>query len=213
MRSIQVDDQTYARLKEIAEPFIDTESSVISRLLDSYMANPAERSPNSDVLCNTLVEQPILFEGALAPNLKYAKLQVLRLDGVEFKNPNWAKLHHEIHKRAFAKIGSARGLVAMSSSRLVLGKKTDEGYVHVPEAGVSIQGVDAIHAWRGASDLARKIGLVIEVKFIWSNKPLAAYPGKQGRLKSDDAASELKALEELLAEWSDPLDSEAYDNL
>ena len=48
----------------------------------------------------------------------------------------------------------------------VRGRREYEGYKFVPELGISVQGQKATYAWKGASHIARQLGIPLEVEFL-----------------------------------------------
>jgi hypothetical protein len=84
-----------------------------------------------------------------------------------------------IPKDRLASPEEARRLIIVN---FVSRKKEDEGYHFMPELGISVQGQDANDSWKGASHLARKLGVPVEIEFLWREKEGAAFPGVTGRL-------------------------------
>ena len=60
--------------------------------------------------------------------------------------------------------------------------KDDDGYRHLPQAGISYQGVNANAAANAMVALAKDIGATLDVDFEWRDKEQAAHPGKRGRI-------------------------------
>ena len=65
---------------------------------------------------------------------------------------------------------------------LVKGKKNDEGYNHLPDINVSVQGQDANGACRGIVTAAQALGLEVNIGFMWRHKEGAPFPGERARL-------------------------------
>jgi hypothetical protein len=84
-----------------------------------------------------------------------------------------------IPKERLAKTDEARRLIIVN---FVPGEKKDEGYRFVPELGISVQGQDAKDSWKGASHIAKQLGVPVEVEFLWRMKEGAEFPGVTGRL-------------------------------
>lgn len=51
---------------------------------------------------------------------------------------------------------------------------------YIPEIGISVQGVDARHAWTYALCLAKFTRTPIKVTVTWRNKEKSAFPGESG---------------------------------
>lgn len=67
-------------------------------------------------------------------------------------------------------------------SHVVKGEKSDCGFRYIPEANISVQGVDANLAWRNTFHLVEKLKVSIEIYIEWRNKEEAAFPGEKGKL-------------------------------
>lgn len=61
--------------------------------------------------------------------------------------------------------------------------KDDDGYVHLPQAGLSYQGVNANVAANAMVALAKDIGVSLDVDFEWRDKEQAANPGRRARIQ------------------------------
>jgi hypothetical protein len=68
-------------------------------------------------------------------------------------------------------------------SSFVVGEKDDNGYVYIPEAGVSLQGQSSNVAWSQVNNLATALGLSVAVEFQWLNHEKAAMPNAMGSFK------------------------------
>lgn len=127
---------------------------------------------------------PQTFNAKSVPNLRHTKLLSAKV-GSETIRPTWnGLLFHVIRlipKDRLAKTDEARRLIIVN---FVSGKKEDEGYRFVPELGISVQGQDANDSWKGASHIAQKLGVPVEVEFLWRMKEGAAFPGVTGRLSA-----------------------------
>ena len=60
------------------------------------------------------------------------------------------------------------------------GSYSNEGYKFVPEIGISIQGVDADHAWEYSLRLAIHVKVPVKAEIEWRNNDKAAHPGERG---------------------------------
>jgi hypothetical protein len=84
------------------------------------------------------------------------------------------------HIHAFKKAGSFEELRKMTRAQVRKGAYSDEGYRFVPEIGVSIQGVDAGHAWEYALRLAVHLKVPVKAELEWRHNDKAAHPGERG---------------------------------
>ena len=69
-----------------------------------------------------------------------------------------------------------------SISALHKGKKDDSGFHYQTDLGFSIQYVDSNNAWKHVLHLAKRLGVRVEVNFMWREKDGAAFPGEHGSL-------------------------------
>jgi hypothetical protein len=122
------------------------------------------------------------FNTKSVPNLRHTKLLSARVKN-ETIRPTWNGLLFDlisrIPKDVLEKPDEARRLIIVN---FVTGKKEDEGYRFIPELGISVQGQDANDSWKGASHIAQRLGVPVEVEFLWRMKEGAAFPGSTGRL-------------------------------
>ena len=84
------------------------------------------------------------------------------------------------HIRAFKEAGAFEELRKMTRAQIRKGTYSDEGYRFVPEIGISIQGVDAGHAWEYALRLAIHLKVSVKAEIEWRQNDNAAHPGERG---------------------------------
>jgi len=178
--SINVSQEVFERLQRHAKPFVDSPETVITKALDA-LEKPAQRVDPlvPDEKVNSLPE----FGALDPPNLTFTKVVAASLNGVAIKPANWNRLLDAAVIHAAAQIGDFNKLRRIAAINIATGEKTDEGYHHLPEAGVSVQGQDANGAWRSVMFIAQNLKCSVEVSFIWRNKDGAEYPGKTGTMK------------------------------
>lgn len=177
--SVSLEPNTFARLQALAVPLVDTIDTVINRALDalevSKAAGPAEPS-----------DGPRSFNPGAPPNLAFTTVRSVTLSGRRFppKDTYWNSLMNECIREA-AKQGKTpieiNDLILVPS---IVGQKEENGYKHIQEAGVSVQGQDANAAWRAIYRLATALNLAVEVSFVWQANPKAAFPGELGLLST-----------------------------
>jgi hypothetical protein len=175
--TITVSDGLFDRLKAHAEPFIDTPESVISRALDAMeMGKVAPSTPRVG---------PREFNPASPPNLAFTTPKTITLCGMTFKKGEtyWNPLMFACIKEA-----AKKGLSPSQIGKLMIvphanGKKDDNGYVFIPEAGISVQGQAANGAWKQAQHIAAELQLPLVVEFTWQNNDKAAMPNTTGLFK------------------------------
>lgn len=78
--------------------------------------------------------------------------------------------------------GSFGKLARMCPANMVRGKKTEDGYRHLSEIDVSVQGLPANEACAALVETARRIGMGLAITFKWRDKEGAAHPTETARL-------------------------------
>ena len=175
--TLEIPDHLYKRLQKHAVPFVDTPLTVIERWADHF-----ERTTNGSAPPK-LAEQPAVQYGAkkLDP-IHPPDLFHTRVRGSFGATPfsNWNDLVRIAHIAAFKKAGSFDELRQITHAQIARGERSDSGYKFVDEIGISIQGVDANHAWDHALRLAKYLRQPIEALVEWRHNPKAANPGESG---------------------------------
>lgn len=89
---IRIDTETFSRLQSLAEPFVDTPSSVIQRLLDYYESretNGQEQKPQSSTSSTVLIRrksnrgQNLFLAPASEENLRRTITRTVSLSSIE----------------------------------------------------------------------------------------------------------------------------------
>ena len=176
MPTIEISDSTFKRLQALARPLVDTPDSVIDRLLDSCDCETG----SSHVPSIGGSVHAMRFDPVDMPSLTHTKLRRAVINGREVPGPNWNELARNAIELALEKVGGFEQLCRITDARIVSGLKTDEGYKPLGATGLSVQGIDAMDAWRVTLGLARKLSIPVEVVFEWREKQGAAYPGAVG---------------------------------
>jgi hypothetical protein len=180
MRTLQVPDSIFERLQKLAIPLVDNDATLIERLLDNYESKRnGDRGPST-------VRKPNPNSGVreLDPDAP-GELRHTRVVAASFagqKATGWNELVHVAHMQAISRLGSFDALRKATRSNIALGRQSGRGFRHVPEIDVSIQNVDAEHAWANVLRLARQLNLEVQVDFEWLDKKEAHHPGERGHL-------------------------------
>ena len=180
MRTLQIPDSVFERLQKLAIPLVDNDATVVERLLDNYESNHNGKQTASTV------RKPASSPGVkeLDPDapgeLRHTRIVVASFAGQ--KATGWNELVHVAHMQAISRLGSFDALRKATRSNIALGRQSGRGFRHVPEIDISIQNVDAEHAWSNTLRLARQLNLEVQVDFEWINKKEAHYPGATGHL-------------------------------
>lgn len=183
MPTIEVPDSLFVRLQRLAIPLVDTTTTVLERLVAE--AERRRNEPHSARGNGTAGIQAVdEFDADTPPDLRHTR--VLRARFGDRPVSGWNNLVHAAHVEALSRLRSLDVLRGATKSNFMMGRASSEdtkrGFRYVPEIDISIQNVDAEHAWSNALRLARHLGLEIRVDFEWMQKSDAARPGKSGAL-------------------------------
>ena len=190
--SIPISDETFSKLQALAKPFVDTPESVIAALADSELERRAI-SPNGDQRGPSGRERVAELDPDAPESLTHTRLLSATVDGQSLHRPKWNGLQDHLHVKARARMGSFQAVSQASAANVREGKYVDNGYRHLPDADLSVQGVDANLAWSHSLRLARALGVPIDVKFEWRMKEGAARPGETAVLRWEPVPSASKA--------------------
>jgi hypothetical protein len=182
MPTIKLTDQTFAELKSLAEPFVDTPETLTARLIHEEVLRRGLHAGSSGDDAVRL--NPISHE-----SLAHTRLISAAIDGRELDKPKWNGLREAMHVLALERLRSFKALQEASAARLRVGRFERDGFKYLPGAGFSIQGVDANLAWDHSLKLARAIRVSLKVLFDWREKEGAAHPGRRGVLEWRPARS------------------------
>lgn len=175
MPVVRIPEPIYKRLQAIAVPFEDTPVTVIERLLSEYEA----RHPSQQIIES---ENYRVLDPDAPGNLHHTRLIRAVIDGSEIRQPHWNRIVNAAHILSFDKGLSLEALIKLTLSNVVKGENNTSGFHYLPEVNISVQGVDANHAWRNTLHLAKNLKVPVEVYFEWRDKEGAAYPGEKGKL-------------------------------
>ena len=173
--TITVQQATYERLQSHAQPFVDSPEDVINRVLDTFEEKPPQRAEDDDGV-------DIVVDPRRLPDLTHTKLRSALMGPDLIVKPNWNALLDRAVLAAMRRARTFEELERFCSANLFNGCKTDEGYHHLYEIGVSVQGRSANDAARTLIETAERIGLAVDITFAWRQKDEAAHPGKVGRV-------------------------------
>lgn len=177
--SIELSPATFERLKAHAIPLVDTSDSAINRLIDRV-----EQLNGAPAVDGAAAGQSVQdFTPNPAPDLTHTKILSVSFCGKPLGHgqDTWNGLLFAAVGEAKARVDSPARFNELMLTNYVDGNKTDEGFLPVPGAGISVQRRDANGAWRAASHIAQKLGCQLSVTFAWRDKEGAARPGKTGR--------------------------------
>ena len=181
---IEIPEPLLKRLQKHATPFVDTPVSVIERWADFFEQHSQPKSLG--VGAKTVGAKPSLvevsnegrrFDANRPPGLFHTRVRG-DFDGESFSN--WNDLLRIAQVHAFKEAGDFETLRRITRAQIRQGSYSSEGYRFVPEIGVSIQGVDAGHAWEYALRLAMHLKVHLKAEIEWRHNDKAAHPGERG---------------------------------
>ena len=174
--SIELPDDLFAKLQKHAVPFVDTPISVIERALMALEEGDEEPGDGR----RTGEERT--FNPAAPPDLTFTKPRKAMVAGNVLPNSHayWNNVMLAVIREAAARGVSTEDLLDLITVNSQAGKRHDNGFTFVKEAGLSIQGQHANGAWRQTHVIASSIGIPVEVVFAWQNNPKAAMPNIVG---------------------------------
>ncbi len=177
MPMVPLSDHTYQLLQQLAVPFVDNPESVIERLAKAELDRRGKQTdaPEPEL-------QEIVLKPTNPPSLAHTRLLKAHVNGTALEKPNWNKLLRQLHVVAKEKLGSFEALRAASAANIRRGQYSESGFEYVPEAEISVQGIEAKLAWLHALKLAEATDTSLSVEFEWRDKEGAAHPGRQGRM-------------------------------
>jgi hypothetical protein len=177
--ALEIPPALFERLQKHAIPLVDTPVSVIERLADHYEAtteslgeNLKPRNSASDLKSFNPLNPPDFFHSKIEGTL----------GDLYFRK--WNELVRLAHVLGFKKAGSFDALRKATQSQIRNGDHDGvSGFHFIPEIGISVQGVDARHAWTYALRLAQFSGVPIHATVTWRNNEKAAFPGESGTIE------------------------------
>ena len=183
MRQIALSDAYDAKLKTLVTDFGQTREDLVERLIDEEVARQAGAAngdaPTSAAAANE-ADVAMTLKPAAPGSLAHTKPLTVTIDGIDLHKPKWNGLRERAHVLALKKLGSLAELKKVSDANLRSGKYEQDGYKYLPEAGFSIQGVDANASWADTFKLVKELKMPVRVEFLWREKEGAAHPGKIG---------------------------------
>lgn len=172
---VDIAPATFTRIQKFAEPLIDDIDSVLNKILDIAEGKQSAPTPTGNLKD---------FSGGTPPNLTFTKLLSAEVGGkvLPKSETTWNHVLVEVIRQAAAKLNDVNVLKRLIIVNSVVGKKEDQGYRHIPEAELSVQGQDAISAWKASSHILKSMHIPSEVVFVWYDNEKAAYPNQTGKL-------------------------------
>jgi hypothetical protein len=184
---INISQSLFEKIKGLAEPFVDTPESVITRCVEHY-----EKSQGAakDILIPAPgVNGPtMIFPPDAPPDLTFTRILSVKLKGVLQQKGNlyWNALMYDVINHAGFLLKSPEKLKQLILVNYVDGEgRAKQGYRFLQAAGLSVQGQDANSAWRATYHIAKALEMSLDIVFMWENKDKALHPGKTGQMTFD----------------------------
>ncbi|MBF6560269.1 MAG: hypothetical protein IVW56_08270 [Candidatus Binataceae bacterium] len=177
--TIRISDNTYSRLQNplIAKAFDDTPESAINKLLDFFEKNNGIPQPSSAQTNGS--GRPGTFDPDNHPDLANTKIIAAEFAGQPFypralfgmKGLTWNGLVKVANQYAFEQANSSFDeFRKLTNSNVEKGKSTGRGFHYFREIDISIQYVDAEHAWDNILFIARQLKVPVTVEFELENQ-------------------------------------------
>lgn len=178
--SVELPDDLFAKLQKHAVPFIDTPVTVIERAVRAL--EQGDEEPSTSAIAAIGSDAPRSFNPAAPPNLTHTKPRSAKVDGIPlpYSDTYWNSIWFAVIRRAAARGVSTQDLLDLITTNRQAGRRLDNGFTYIEEAGLSVQGQDANGAWRQTFAIASATGIAVEVVFAWQNNPKAAMPNTVG---------------------------------
>jgi len=180
---IEIPERLLKRLQRHATPFVDTPVTVIERLVDFFEQHNRKHQRKDSSITNSkyaavgVSSEVRELDPKRPPSLFHTRVRG-EFDSTSFSN--WNDLLRIAHVHAYKEAGSFDELRKMTRAQIRKGAYSDQGYRFVPEIGVSIQGVDAGHAWEYSLRLAVRLKVPVKAEIEWRHNDKAAHPGERG---------------------------------
>ena len=176
MPTVVISNESLAILQRYAVPLVDTFDTAIKKMDELIRAGAAVSSlPETDVAERRIDARDL-------PRLTHTKMLDASIGGTQLLRPNWNGVLDETLRRVMKEVKDFDKLRTICPVNMVKGKKSDEGYNHLPDINVSVQGQDANGACRGIITAAQALGFAVNIGFMWRHKEGAVYPGERARL-------------------------------
>jgi hypothetical protein len=176
MPNVNISNSNFQRLQGLAVPLVDDLDSVLARVLDVYESHHGADTAPVVVAPDDLTVKT--FPADAPPDLTYTSIKSIMLDGKVFNDRYWNPLLFAVVGLTTKKLGKDKMLSVLEGNYTPV---ETQGYKHIPEAGIHVQGRESNLCWRAIYKLLKAADIPVEVDFYWQDKPTAAFPGKNGR--------------------------------
>jgi hypothetical protein len=177
---LEIPDTLFVRIKQNAIPFVDlTPVSVLERWADHFEKQQSQEGVRPSAP-SAEPSGPVgkKFSPLNPPDLMHTRCQGT-FGSMSFRK--WNDLVRVAHAQAFKQTKSFEALLSVTHAQIRKGDHSgDSGYHYVPEIDISIQGVDANHAWLYSLRLAQYLKVPLIARIEWRYNEKAAFAGEMG---------------------------------
>jgi hypothetical protein len=185
MPVVRLNDGTFGDLKTISEWLgTKTPTETIDQIVREKMEQLGMERDDEPAVAATGASGAMEFENA--PGLSFTKPTSASVNGKAIQSPKWSSILLTMIEQVKAKGVDGNKLVAELNVPAKPGRYEEEGFKHLPNLGISVQGQSAADAWKEVDRLAKKWRIPVTVEFWWRQNPKAQYPGRTGVLRSGD---------------------------
>jgi hypothetical protein len=175
MPNVNISNPNFQRLQGLAVPLVDDLDSVLARVLDFYEVHQGTKPSSTTEAPDDLTVNA--YAADAPPDLTYTSIKAIMLDEA-FNDRYWNPLMFAVISIATKKVGKDKMLSVLEGNYAPV---DTQGYKHIPEAAIYVQGRESNLCWRMINKLSKLANIPVEVDFYWQDKPTAAFPGKNGR--------------------------------
>ena len=119
------------------------------------------------------------------PDMMFTKVLDATVGEEMVTRPNWNRLLLRMVKLANESAKNFDGLSRLFPTiQMVRGRKVDQGYRYLSDIKVSVQGQPANSACPAIVTTARKLGIALDIGFMWRDKEDAERPGDRARIQT-----------------------------
>ena len=184
-REIKIEQATFRRLGKHAETF-ESEDALINRILDAFEKQHPKPKPTPIEQRETFREIEVISEKSL-PDLKHTKIIKALVDGIPIQKLAWRYVLDQVLISAEKKNYDISQIARWVSLNIVTGFRKGKGYTYIEDINISVQGMSANKTCQASIQVARKIGVEIDIRFQWNFKAKARRAGEFGHIKIDPA--------------------------
>lgn len=175
MHSIEISDSAFSYLKERAEPLTDTTVTVFDKIVSEHKNLCGKPKLEETSTAN-------LYGFADCPSVKFTSVVSAKIASKPASQNYWNNILEDVVAACIKNGAEPANVRASMNAKVKMGAYVENGYRHVPAAGFSFQGLEAVRACRNILTLAEKFSIALDISFRWQDNEAAAFPNKTGRI-------------------------------